>query len=391
MTHTARFIPNAKDAAQILGDALPKAARIWIATAWASDGTEASRALWRARERIQALVVGLDFHQTDPAFLRRFRPYAHVHQVADGTFHPKIYLLQIGVRFRCILGSSNFTHGGLVRNRESNVLIEGSTRDKFFLEIVAYIERARDEGRLMTESEVDAYEVEAQKVADAVKRARTLRLDKASRSTTTRFDLGWEDYVKQLIRAAARNKLDLYSGYVGVTEELQKLWVRHGNLATMPREERRKVAGLDWNYGYFGGMWGAGRFQQLVNERPRLLDKAVDRVPASPALVTKKHFDAFVRNLPALGVAVASGSRLLAMKRPDLFMCVDTANRRRLSETFGFPSARMNTWAGYYELHERLWQFSWFKNARPKGKQGRLWDARVALIDALYYEPKPRA
>ena len=87
-----KLIDTTHDASRLFARLASTAEEIWVAAAWASDGTDVARALWRARSRISRLVVGLDFYQTDPAFLKRFRSYARVNQRAYGVFHPKLYL-----------------------------------------------------------------------------------------------------------------------------------------------------------------------------------------------------------------------------------------------------------------------------------------------------------
>ncbi len=111
---------------------------IWIASAWASKACPPTDALWRARSQIRALVVGLDFLQTDPEFLGQFKRYARV-CTEGATFHPKVYLFGIGRRFACLLGSSNFTAGGFRSNVEANALVEGARSDLFFGEVRARI------------------------------------------------------------------------------------------------------------------------------------------------------------------------------------------------------------------------------------------------------------
>ncbi|MBI4722844.1 MAG: hypothetical protein HY769_07620 [Candidatus Stahlbacteria bacterium] len=54
-----------------------------------------------------------------------------------GIFHPKIYLFFNENEYSAIVGSSNFTLGGLQRNIECNIYIAGK-RDEFFSEIRKY-------------------------------------------------------------------------------------------------------------------------------------------------------------------------------------------------------------------------------------------------------------
>ena len=105
-------------------------------------------------------------------------------------------------------------------------------------------------------------------------------------------------------------------------------------------------------------------------------------------MVTRRQFDAFKAALPSKGMGTpAVGSRLLAMKRPDFFLCISARNRRNLSQAFGLSEARLNTYDGYWELVELLHRCAWCGAPRPKMKHRQIWDARVALVDAFYYDP----
>jgi HKD family nuclease len=60
--------------------------------------------------------VGLDFYTTSPAFLEEFLSVIRIgNALQGGTFHPKLYLFETADRFCCLMGSSNFTCGGIWR------------------------------------------------------------------------------------------------------------------------------------------------------------------------------------------------------------------------------------------------------------------------------------
>lgn len=50
-------------------------------------------------------------------------------------FHPKIYLFKTGKKFESIVGSANFTNGGLGRNYEACLHIKGSVDDEIFKQL----------------------------------------------------------------------------------------------------------------------------------------------------------------------------------------------------------------------------------------------------------------
>ena len=89
----------------------------------------------RARSGMDlAMVVGTDFQLTELELLHRFdgidRADLRVrYSLGDRTFHPKVYLVERGAKQIAYVGSANFTRGGLRRNVEAAVRLEGSGED----------------------------------------------------------------------------------------------------------------------------------------------------------------------------------------------------------------------------------------------------------------------
>ncbi len=76
------------------------------------------------------------------------------------------------------------------------------------------------------------------------------------------------------------------------------------------------------------------------------------------------------------------------MKRPDYFVCLDSANRRHLCKDFQITLAP-HDYAGYWdEIVERLKLATWWNARRPpEATAGRVWEGRPAMLDAIYYVP----
>ena len=397
-----KFLADARTSATLFAKCAAHAEQIWVATAWASDGSPAADALWRAQDRIASLVVGLDFHQTDPKFLRRFRPWARAYQSADGTFHPKVYVFRRGRTFDAIVGSSNLTTAGFGDNVEANLHVSGATTETSFTSLVRFIEDLAHDGQQMLARDIDHYEKEWRKRQRDIKRLRKFKPAPKLRSgggAAPSLHVDWKTFVRELPRAVARRAPAGYGGsfwpgsadnpgYVGVVTEVGRIFARHRQLVRMGEVDRLKVGGLIDPYGYFGRMMGAGLFNHYMRAEPKRIDKALDHIPAKPAKVSEAQFKAFVsamRRTKGLG-RPGVGSRLLAMKRPDVFMCLDSANRAGLAESFGLSPARLYTYEGYWELMTLLWKCPWYTAPRPRtGHEGLVWDARVALVDALFY------
>lgn len=122
-----------------------------------------------------------------------------------------------------------------------------------------------------------------------------------------------------------------------------------------------------------------------MNDNPESLDAALDHIPLTGA-VNRKGFDAFVANYQWERSGVGTASRLLAMKRPDLFMCIDSKNRSQVAGAFAVTGSSLQTFDGYWDLLLRIWKCPWWRAPQPKQSiERRLWKARVALLDAVYY------
>ena len=96
-----------------------------------------------------------------------------------------------------------------------------------------------------------------------------------------------------------------------------------------------------------------------------------------------QHFtDRFLKAFKRSGMALAS--RLLAMKRPDTFVCVNNLNRQGLFSAFRLsPSTDAEA---YWELIERVRASTWWNVPPPAaGDEREVWSARAAFLDALFY------
>src|SRR2546427_5305823 len=97
-----------------------------VAVAWASVGFKAFDLLAKHHSKIDRMIVGTHFYQTNPHFIENFLNHPKVRFImrADGVFHPKVYLfLKAAGEWECLIGSPNFTKGGFDLNDEMAVLI----------------------------------------------------------------------------------------------------------------------------------------------------------------------------------------------------------------------------------------------------------------------------
>ena len=162
------------------------------------------------------------------------------------------------------------------------------------------------------------------------------------------------------------------------------LFAKYGRLAKMSDTDRQFIGGTIKAGGSFGSMKGAGYFKERLNTAAASLDAALDHIPRDGA-VSKGVFDAFAANYRWKGSGVWNASRLLAMKRPDILLCVDSKNRAGIAKAFGVSASSLQTFEGYWDLMQRIWRCPWNRAPRPRrALDRRVWDARVALLDSVY-------
>ena len=384
-----------------------KATDIRVVTAWATSECLGCKDLTASHGTISTLVVGLDFYQTAPSFLEAFRSTVRIgHAAGSATFHPKVYLFKRANTYCCIVGSSNFTGGGFGRNVELNVCITGNVTDGFFTQAAAFIKLQEDQSEGITRSEITDYCKQFARLAAArqrlakfrpsTKAQTTVKAEKAKESAgqtpPEQLNKTWIEYVKLIAAQEKRPGLVLRGtednpGYLDTAEHCQALFRKYARLSKMPVDERRYVGGTTRVAGWFGTM-RLGFFGQRLKDNPESLDAALDFIPIKGVL-KKGQFDAFVANYKWEKSGVGTASRLLAMKRPDLFVCINAKNRSEIAERFSVGVASLATFEGYWDLLVRIWKCPWCRAPRPKDTIGeRIWNARVALLDSVYYYPE---
>jgi hypothetical protein len=174
-----------------------------------------------------------------------------------------------------------------------------------------------------------------------------------------------------------------------VIREIRKLFAYRAHFRDLDYLERRRIAGLvksaNPNFLLFGSMQWVGKFKQAIKENNEEISLALDEIPLQGELSRdqyQKFTDRFLSAFERSGMALAS--RLLAMKRPDTFVCVNNRNRGGLVEAFRVSPSRDAD--SYWELIERIRACAWWKAPPPPtGDELEVWRARVAFLDALFY------
>ena len=140
-------------------------------------------------------------------------------------------------------------------------------------------------------------------------------------------------------------------------------------------------------------MKGAGAFAGLINASNEAYSLALDEIPLVGE-IRREHYDRFIAQyLKAYENGrdgLATATRLLAMKRPDVFLCVDAQNLKKLAQDVGFVKPGQLDYERYWEeVVERLMQSPWWQSPEPTNLlELEAWNARAAMLDAIFYEEK---
>lgn len=395
---------DAKSVGRRLKALIGKHDHISIAVAW-GQLTDVADTLLAHKARIDTALIGLDFSATDPDLIDRLVGVrgAYVAKNRSGCFHPKIYYFTTGINAEAIIGSANFTGGGLGANLEASVYVKGNLDDPFFVQIRDQFEAYKPLHLPITKLLAASYRRQAE-AARSKPRPRNPTLPNETKGFE-RFNaalstMSWATFAEE---ARADHHHD-FTKRMKLLRIIQQMFVKTASFADLTAAEWKGIAGtigqgeaveagfnnLDW--GWFGSMGGAGTFAQLIGEKNAELAAALDMIPRRGD-VTEDQFNDYIEAFTAsfTGRAriarLAPATRLLAMKRPDVFVCVNGENRRGIAEALAFAPTTLNLDNYWERVIEPIRQAPWYTAPRPTDRNRELWDARVAMLDAIYYEP----
>jgi HKD family nuclease len=404
-----RLLSSKQAIIEAFDTALDRYDMVSFAVAWATCGFDSCSRLLRAQKKIKLGVVGTHFYQTDPEFIKHFVGRKNVKFIMNpsGVFHPKVYVFHgRGTGWACLIGSANFTNGAFGKNSELLVLIESCDDQTGRIE-QEVVKQIRAYWGWPTAKYADAIDLVRYRYwRDQFRRpfeqsqGRFGKRD--SRKNLEDIDLlnmGWPEFFSA-VQADRHHGLERR---IKVLDAAQALFGKYGSLASMSLTDRQGIGGIveseDMPWGWFGSMRGAGVFKNLINENPGDLSEALNEIPLHGA-VRHHDYEAFVaaykgafpvKNSKPHRHGLGTATRLLAMKRPDYFVCLDRANKMGISAGFGITVSNHDYEAYWESIIERICEAKWWNSRRPNVPQERkVWDGRAAFLDALYYEPVER-
>lgn len=376
--------------------------RFNVAVAWAGPN-QVVDAMLKASGKLGKLVIGTHMYQTNPEVLRSFKPYKAVRCLPPSgrLFHPKVYLFEMSDGLAAVVGSHNLTDGAFGGNNiEASVLLEGDSGSEALSRLAAFIESHWQSAELISDEFLYSYQIQYQLHKNKRRALETftcLSTPKAGAKGSP-LDLSWAELVKG-VKQDSHHSLE---GRLAVLEKAVKLFTASASFATMQLDERKAIAGTygskepqlgGLNWAWFGSMFGQGDFKNLINQSPQGLSTALEHIPTEGE-VTEAQFDAFTHDFEqafqgkSRTGGVPTASRLLAMKRPDVFVAVNRANDKGICAAFGVAYSTLSLQNYWERIIVPIQLSPWWLHARPrKALEGRIWDNRAALLDSIYYEP----
>jgi HKD family nuclease len=372
------------------------------AVAWGTYGTLAKR-LFARRGKFRNVTFGVAFSQTDPEIVDALVDVANGYvatRFAGGTFHPKVYGFRSGKHAVAIIGSANFTRGGLGNNLEAAVALTGSVEDSALANILAFAKSSAGYGHKVTAPYAAAYRATCARAAAFPKPPREPLSEARIRGAAARhLTMDWAEYASQ-VWSSRRHDPAKSLQLIAIA---RRWFAEDRSFAQFSPPQRKALAGvlgeyqkdgpdLDREWGWLGSMRGMGDFANRIEENDPSLARALDGIPRS-GQVTRAQYDrycalfrqAFAQSGRTGGVPTAT--RLLAMKRPDTFLCVCKPNIAAASDALGFARTTLNL-SNYWErVVEPIRLSTWYNAEKPEGRDGELWEARAAMLDALFYRP----
>lgn len=376
------------------------------AVAWGSF-TGATDLLLRYPEKFRDVTFGVDFSQTHPDLidaLQRFKIARVATKFSGGTYHPKVFAFRTDNRASTIIGSANFTNGGLYRNWEAAVYVEGKVSEPFFSDLFNFTKESAKLGEPITSEFALAYRSSFKRASRMPKPPRDplygLRQIKPDGFSSPLVSMTWEEYARDVGGSALHD----------VTESLKLLRIAQGwfasaeSFADFTDAKRKAIAGVigekqkttdelrrDW--GWFGSMKGMGDFANRIDQNDNNLAQALDSIPQKGE-VKKEHFQYFVQHFRAafqhssrIG-SYPTASRLLAMKRPDTFVCICRPNIIAAASRMAFSRTTLTLDDYWDKIIEVIRLSDWYNSEKPKGPDGIIWENRVAMLDAIFYRPE---
>lgn len=401
-------VTNNADIRKEINHHIRNCSRLSWAIAWASPSeAKELNLLLQHREKIDQLVVGTHFYQTAPNFVEAFYKHHRVRfwPTTDGVFHPKVYLFfHHDQTCDAFIGSANFTEAAMSRNHEAMLHIssQDAGAQQAIASLQATIDNYWENAKQLTDEDVRSYRERYERNRKTIMRLsgtyRGSREPSAKLSHGNLLNLTWPDYYRKVRAEKISDVKQPFEERLALLDHAKEAFVKHECFEHIPLQDRKIVGGFasetqQQHWRLFGSTQGAGSFKSLIANGDPRLSAALAHIPlhgecSSEALQTFIYDFRRVFGRDGLGC----GTRLLALRRPDLFLCVNSPNTVRLADAVGISRSSLsgpNCWDVYVDaVLPFLRDCPWYVSEKPTGEpELSAWCARMALVDSLLYAP----
>ncbi len=371
---------------------------IAFAVAWAGKGTQTYKALLDHRAKIRYGIIGTHFYQTHANVLDEFIGSKQVRFVlhSHGVFHPKAFLFWSEDRWELCVGSANLTKGAMGLNQELVLHVTSDSGSQSVRrDLLRQIEEYWKIAEIITKQDATAYRalwsVQQRKRETTATKHWTRSKSIPSIRVEIMF-MSWEDFVRDVIA----EDTEFFTKRCTQIKDAREAFRSQKSYAKMDLDTRKMIAGLpNPTYPYwacFGSMKGAGHFKHAIIDKVDGLSHGLDAIPLDGPVTESMYLtyiEAFRKAIPEVKDGIGTATRLLAMKRPDFFVCLDNANKSKLCKAFGIAAHGMDYQRYWDEILTRIYDSVWWNAPYPEDDSEKLiWRARTAMLDALYYDPK---
>lgn len=345
--------------------------------------------------KLTQCTFGLDNLITSPEVIELLMPTKKVKFIEStkGIFHPKIYFFENSKSdWVCISGSSNLTIGGIKKNNEFNMLCDNTddNQNKLYFQIKKAVKENWEIGQLMSQSQIEVYK--NKRFNTNIQPKKNIRKSKSD----WRIDLltwDWEKFYKKVNE-------DKYHKIHERTELLSKIRriLHNKKFNEIDELNRSMIAGYNGppksNWGWFGSMKPVGDFMSIVKANNPLLGEAIDEFPSSGTVLeldVLRFREKYKKALEGKRQGITPLTRLLTMKRPDTFVCITSANKKKLKKSFGYaPTSSVDNLERYWEeIILKIQSANWYNSPEPKkGIEKQVWLGRAAFLDSMFYNAK---
>lgn len=364
------------------------------ATAWAGADFEYFKMLMKYKGKIRKVIVGTSFDHTHPKFIETFIKDKHVKfsKQSNEIFHPKIYLFQNNKdEWEVLIGSMNFTSAGFYDNVEALILISNKDKsDLLYKDTLDLINKSWEKAIYFTKEKLQkytlAYKNQQKRSGEYVKNKPGKPVNR-----TEIMNLSWEDFIKKIGEGDKQSK----EGRIKLLKMARGFFLKHKHFNKMDTDERKAIAGtkkeLNGIFCWWFGHMPNSIFKRKIKENNLNISRALDQIPLEGVVPAKQNYLDFIEFFTkAFQKEKRKGKvtafRLLAMKRPDVFICLDSANEKKLKRDFGIKGEI--TFERYWDdIIERIFDSEWYNTPAPKDKEElEIWKGRSAFLDVIFYD-----